>query len=167
MIADQSDELFHLLWVDHEKDLLYNYARDRDRTLTALGPRIFDTVVPGLSHSIPTTGPDAGSLSYQHLLALGNKATACSFDSLMSREERLKYANYIDVTCQIVEQSEFSPFSFLDHRSIDRLTRSSIDLKPHKKDWMSNSDKLYDPYMNLKSFENIVEAAASSYPRNP
>ena len=25
---------------------------------------------------------------------------------------------------------------------------------------MSNSDKLYDPYMNLKSFENIVEAAA-------
>ena len=26
---------------------------------------------------------------------------------------------------------------------------------------MSNSDKLYDPYLNLKSFENIVEAAAN------
>ena len=26
---------------------------------------------------------------------------------------------------------------------------------------MSNSDKLYDPYLNLKSFENIVEVAAN------
>ena len=101
--------------------------------MTALGPRIFDAVVPGLSRSVPTTGPDAGSLSYQHLLASGNKATACSFDSFMNREERLKYASDIAVASQIVEQSKLSPFSFLDQRGIDKLTRASIDLKPRKK----------------------------------
>ena len=35
--------------VDHDRDLLYNYARDRDKVLTVLGPRIFDAVVLGLS----------------------------------------------------------------------------------------------------------------------
>ena len=59
--------------MDLKRDQLYNFARDRDKALTALGPRIFDTVVPGLSRSVPTTGTDAGSLSYQHLLASGNK----------------------------------------------------------------------------------------------
>ena len=54
--------------VDRDRDQLYNFARDRDKALTALGPRIFDSVVPGLSRKVPTTGPDAGSLSYQHLL---------------------------------------------------------------------------------------------------
>ena len=28
--------------VNHERDLLYNYARIRDKALTALGPSIFD-----------------------------------------------------------------------------------------------------------------------------
>ena len=102
-----------------------------------------------------------GTLSYQHLLASGNKSTTCSFDLFTSTEERLKYANNIAVTSRIVEQSKLSPFSFLDQKGIDRLTRSAIDLKPRKSDMMSNSDKLFDPYMNLKSFENLVEAAAN------
>ena len=122
---------------------------------------MLDTIVPGLNCSTPATGSDTGSLDYQHLLASGNKATACSFDLFMSTEERLKYANDIAVTSRIVEQSKLSPFSFLDQKCIDRLTRSSIDLKPRKRDMMSNSDKLFDPYMNLKSFENIVEAATN------
>ena len=57
--------------------------------------------------------------------------------------------------------SKLSPFSFLDQRGIDRLTRASINIKPGKKDWMSNSDKLYNPYTNIKSFEDIVEAATN------
>ena len=62
-----------------------------------------DAVVPDLSRSIPTIGSDTGSLAYQHLLASGNKATACSFDSFISTEERLKYANDIAVASRIVE----------------------------------------------------------------
>ena len=50
--------------VDLDRDQLYNFARDRDKALTALGPLIFDSVVPGLSRKVPTTGLDAGSLSY-------------------------------------------------------------------------------------------------------
>ena len=75
--------------VDQDGDQLYSYARDRDKALTALGPRIFDSVAPGLNRQVPTTGPDAGSLSYNHLLTEGNKDTSCSIDSSMSREERI------------------------------------------------------------------------------
>ena len=96
--------------VDLNRDLLYNFARDRDNSLTALGPRIFDAVVPDLSRKVPTTGPDAGSLSYQHLLAPGNKETACIFDSFTSQEERLKYSNDIAVTFWLVEMTKLSPF---------------------------------------------------------
>ena len=153
--------------VDCNGDQLYNFARDRDKALTALGPRIFDSVVPGLSRKVPTTGPDAGSLSYQHLLTQGNKETACSFDSFMSWEERLKYASDIAAPSWLVEMSKLSPFSFLDQRGIDRLTRASIDLKPRKKDWTSNTDKLYDPYLNIKSFEDLSYCSSFSYPSNP
>ena len=55
--------------VDQDRDILYTYAKDRDKALSALGPRIMDAVVLGLSCSIPTTGSDTGSLAYQHLLA--------------------------------------------------------------------------------------------------
>ena len=61
----------------------------------------------------------------------------------------------------MVEQWKLSSFSFLDHRSIDRMTRVSINLKPRKRNMMSHLGRLFDPYMNLKSFDNIVEAAAN------
>ena len=146
--------------VDNDRDEVYNFAKDRDKALSALGPRILDAIVPGLKRSTTTTGPDSGSLDYQHLLASGNQVTTCSFDSPLSNEGRLQYAHDIAVTSKMVEQSKLSPFSFLDHRSIDRLTRASIDLKPRKRNMMSQ-DRLFYPYMNLKSFDNIVEAAAN------
>ena len=147
--------------MDQDRDQLYNFTRERDKALTALGPCIFDSVLPGLSCQVPTTGPDAGSLSYQHLLTQGNKETACSIDSAMSREERINYANEIDAASQLVEMSKLSPFSFLNQRGIDRLTRASMDLKPRKRDWTSETDRLYDPYLNISSFEDLVQAAAN------
>ena len=146
--------------VDQDRDEIYTFTKDRDKALSALGPRVLDAIVPGLKRSTPTTGPDSGSLDYQHLLASGNQVTTCGFGSSLSNEGRLQYAHDIAATSKMVEMSKLSPFSFLDHRSIDRLTRASIDLKPRKRNMMSQ-DRLFDPYMNLKSFDNIVEAAAN------
>ena len=147
--------------VDQDGDQLYNYARDWDKALTALGPHIFDSVAPSLSRQVPTTGPDLGSLSYSHLLTQGNKETTCSIDSAMSREERINYANEIASTSQLVEMSKLSPFSFFNQRGIDRLTRASMDLKPRKRDWTSKTERLYDPYLNISSFEDLVQAASN------
>ena len=61
----------------------------------------------------------------------------------------------------LVDLSKLSPFSFLDQRGIYRLTRASMDLKPHKRDWTSETDRLYDPYLNISSFEDLVQAAAN------
>ena len=125
-------DCFNFHGVDTDHNNLYTFTKDRDKALSSLGPRIADAVLPGLSNSVPTTGSDLSksAFSYQYLLASGNKVTASSFDSFMSTEERLKYANNIAVPSRIVEQSKLSPFSFLDQKCIDRLTRSSIDLKP-------------------------------------
>ena len=101
--------IFTFHGVNRDRDQLYNFTRDRDKALTALGPRIFDSIVPSLSHKVPTTGPDAGCLSYQPLLTQGNKETTYSLDSTMSREERLYFANEIAVTSQLVELSKLSP----------------------------------------------------------
>ena len=102
--------------VDQDGDQLFNYARDRDKALTTLGPRIFDSVAPCLSHQVPATGPDAGSLSYNHLFTQGNKETSCSIDSAMSREERINYANEVASASQLVEMSKLSPFSFFNQK---------------------------------------------------
>ena len=75
--------------VDRDSDQLYNYARDRDKALSALGPCIFESVAPGLSCQVPAAGPDQDSLFYDHLLTKGNKETTCSLGSSMSREERI------------------------------------------------------------------------------
>ena len=79
-----------------------------------------EAALPGLSNSVPITGAEMpnGSLSYQHLLASGNKVTPCSADSLMSKEERLRYVNDIAVASKIVDQSKLSPYLFLDSKAI-------------------------------------------------
>ena len=120
--------------VDNDKNVVYDYARDRDKALSALGPRILDAIVLGLTLSTTTTGLELGSLDYQHLLASGNQATAYSFDSSLSNKGRLQYAHDIAAASKMVEMLKLSPFSFLDQRGIDRLTRASIDLKPRKRD---------------------------------
>ena len=108
--------------------------------------------MPGLNRQVPSTGLDAGSLSYNHLLTQGNKETACSIDSAMSREERINYANEIASASQLVEMSKLSPFIFFNQRGIDRLTRASMDLKPRKRDWATKTEKLFDPFLNISKF---------------
>ena len=41
------------------------------------------------------------------------------------------------------------------------MTRASIDLKPRKRDWTSETERLYDPYLNISSFEDLVQAASN------
>ena len=61
---------FNFHGVNKEQDDLYTYAKDRDKALSSLGPRLVDAVLPGLSNSVPTTGSDMskGSFAYQQLL---------------------------------------------------------------------------------------------------
>ena len=51
--------------VDKEHGDIYNYAKDRDKVLQFLGPRIMNAALPGLSNSVPTTGAEMpnGSLT--------------------------------------------------------------------------------------------------------
>ena len=112
--------------MDSNRDQLYHYARARDQALKTLGPRVLDSIVPGLSRQHPAA--DKGPLSFDHLLTQGNKDTNCSIDSSMSREERIKYVLDIASASQLVEKPKLSPFSFIDQRSVDHLTRDSMDL---------------------------------------
>ena len=100
--------------INGDRDQLYHYARDQDKAIKALGPRILDSVIPGLSCQIPAADSNKGSLFYNHLLTQGNKDTDCSIDSSMSREERIKYALEIASASPLVERSKLSPFSFVD-----------------------------------------------------
>ena len=93
---------FTLHGIDGDRDQLYHYTRDRDKAIKALGPRVLDSIVPGLSRQIPAADSNKGSLLYNHLLTQGNKDTDCSIDSSMSREERIKYALDIASTSQLV-----------------------------------------------------------------
>ena len=129
--------------VDKDHGDIYTYAKDRDKAIQSLGSRIMDAALPGLSNSVPTTGAEIpnGYLSYQHLLVSGKKKTSCSSDLLQSRESRQKYANDIAVTFRIVDRSKLSPYSFLDSKNIDRLTKSTIDLKPRKRNIIQISEK--------------------------
>ena len=106
--------------VDRDRDQLYYYARARDQALKTLGPRVLDSIVPGLSCQNPAA--DALALSFDHLLTQGNKKSDCSIDSSMNREERIKYALDTASASQLVEKSKLSPFSFLDQKSVDCLT---------------------------------------------
>ena len=48
--------VFHRVDTDYAN--IYTYAKDRDKALVSLGPRIKDTVLPGISNSVPTTGTE-------------------------------------------------------------------------------------------------------------
>ena len=41
------------------------------------------------------------------------------------------------------------------------MTKDSMDLKPCKRDWTSKTERLYDPYLNISSFEDLVQAASN------
>ena len=127
--------------VDRDRDQLYYYARARDQALKTLGPRVLDSIVPGLSRQNPAA--DALALSFDHLLTQGNKKSDCGIDSSMKREERIQYALDVASASQIVEQSKLSPYSFLDHRSVDCLTWGSMDLSSRRKEKVNSSDSNY------------------------
>ena len=147
--------------IDGDRDQLYNYTRDRDKAIKALGPRVLDSIVPGLSCQIPPADPNKGSLFYNPLLTQGNKDTDCSIDSSMSREERIKYALEIASASRLVEQLKLSPYSFIDQRVIDRLTRDSMDFISRKKDWSNETDRLYEPFLQISNYEELVQAASN------
>ena len=147
--------------VDLERDHFYTYARDRDKALSALGHRIYDSIVPGLSSKIPATGLEKDSLFYDHLLTNDGKAIAGSLDSFMTREEGIKYALDVASASKAVELSKSSPYSFLDQRQLDRLTGNSINSESRNKFSSTHTDNIYDSFLNLTNFEDLVQAASS------
>ena len=68
---------------------------------------------------------------------------------------------------KIVDQSKLNPYSFHDSKSIDRITKSAIDLKPHKRNMMENSEKLFDSSLNLNSFQQLVNSASNGLVSHP
>ena len=145
--------------VDRDRDQLYYYARARDQALKTLGPRVLDSIVPGLSRQNPAA--DALALSFDHLLTQGNKKSDCSIDSSMNREERIKYALDTASASQLVEQSKLSLFSFLDQRSVDCLTWGSMDLSSRRKDKVNSSDKIYESFLEVTNYEDLVQLASN------
>ena len=77
--------MFH--GVDKDYNQFFTFAKDQDRALSKAGPKLVQAVLPGLSSSVHTTGPESseGSFSYQHLLVLGNKVTPCNVGSFSSK----------------------------------------------------------------------------------
>ena len=103
--------------VDLDNDHYYTYARDRDRALSHLGPRIYDSVVPGLSSKVQATSVEKDALFFHNLLTNDGS----SQDTFMSKEVGIKYALDIASASKVVELSASSPYSFLDQRQLDRL----------------------------------------------
>ena len=64
-------------------------------------------------------------------------------------------------TSQLVEKSKLGPFSFLDQRGIDRLTRGSIDLTSRKKEWGHDSDRLFESFLKITTFQDLVRLASN------
>ena len=120
---------------------------------------VFSTLSSLGSHQHPAADKDP--LSFDHLLTQGNKDIDCSIDSSMTREERIKYALDMASASQLVEKSKLSPFSFIDQRAVDRLTRGSMDLSSRKKDWGNESDRLYDSFLQVANYEELVQLASN------
>ena len=79
----------------------------------------------------------------------------------MSREERIKYALEIASASQLVERSKISLFSFMDQRAIDHLTRDSMNFISCKKEWSKETDRLYEPLLNISNYEELVQLASN------
>ena len=126
--------------MDKDYNHVNTFPKDRDKVLFKAGPKLVKADLPSLSSSVHTTDPytSEGSLSYQHLLVSGKKATPCSVGLFSTKEERLQYVFDTAVTQRVLDKSKLSPFSFLDSRNIDKLTKTSINLAPRSKNGPEN-----------------------------
>ena len=67
----------------------------------------------------------------------------------------------------MVDRSKLSPYLFLDSKNIDRLTKSTIDLKPRTRNFMDNSEKLFDSSLSLNNFQQLVHATSNGLVLHP
>ena len=79
----------------------------------------------------------------------------------MNRAERTKYALDTASASQLVEKSKLSPFSFLDQRLVDCLTWGSTDLLSPKKDKNNSSNKIYESFLEVTNYEDLVQLASN------
>ena len=84
--------------------------------MSALGTRIYDSIVPGLSSKVQATSAEKDALFFDNLLTNDGKALSSSLDTFMTKEEGIKYALDVASASKAVELSKSSPYSFLDQR---------------------------------------------------
>ena len=146
--------------MDRDIDHSCAYAKDRDRALAHLGPRICDSVVPGLSSKVQATTVERDALFFDKLLTSDGKALASSQDTFMSKEVGIKYALDVAAASKVVELSLSNPYSFLDQRQLDRLTGNSMNSESCNKVTSTHTDNIYDSFLNLTNFDDLVLAAS-------
>ena len=151
---------YSFLGVDRDLDHSLTYAKDRDRALAQLGPRICDSVIPGLSSKVQATAMEKDASFFDKLLTSDGKALASSQDNFMSKEVGLKYALDVAAASKAVELSLSNPYSFLDQRHLDRLTGNSMNSESRNKVTSTHTDNIYDSFLNLTNFEDLVLAAS-------
>ena len=98
---------------------------------------------------------------FYHLLTSDGNALSSSLDTFMTKEEGIKFALDLASTSKAVELSKSSPYSFLDQRQLDRLTGKSINSESRNKFLSTHTDNIYDSFLNLTNFEDLVQAASS------
>ena len=102
-------------------------------------------------------------MSSKHLLVTGKKTTPCSVGLFSIKEERLQYVHDVAVTQRVLDQSKLSPFSFLDSRNIDKLTKTSINLATHSKNVTIGSENFHNSDLQFHNFQQLVQATAHGY----
>ena len=140
--------------VDRNNNHSCAYAKDRDRALAHLGPRICDSVIPGLSSKVQATSVEKDALFFDNLLTNDGKALASSHDTFMSKEVGIKYALDVASASKVVELSMSSPYSFLNQRQLDRLTGNSMNSDSGNKVTSTHTDNMHYSSLNLTNFED-------------
>ena len=146
--------------VDRDLDHSLNYAKDRDRALVQLGPRACDSVIPGLSSKVQATAIQKDISFYDKLLTGDGTALASSQDTCMTKEVGLQYALDVAAASKAVELSSSNPYSFLDQRHLDRLSGNLLNTASRNKVTSKHTDNIYDSFLNLTNFEDLVQAAS-------
>ena len=145
---------------DRDLDHSLHYAKYRDRALVQLGPRASDSIIPGLSSKVQATATQKDDYFYDTLLTGDGTALASSQDNYMTKEVGLQYALDVAAASKAVELSSSNPYSFLDQRHLDRLSGNSMNSESRNKVTSTHTDNIYDSFLNLTNFEDLVIAAS-------